>query len=359
LPNLTEKRAEVEKKLNEALASGRLDPAKLNDFKQDLNRIAFLESTFKSNDGQIDDREAVALSKEFDNLDKAMAATVQPLPDIDKLQADIKKKLLDARAAGKLSASNAATLESDFNRIDGIEKSFRSSNTNLSEWETMSLKRDLDRLSLDLDRLAVDTPKVEVDTSALAADTRGHWAEKYIAILQQQGTIGGFPDGSFKPDNGITRAQFAAIAAKALNIPEAGRDAKFADLSKKHWAYKAISAVNDAGLVGGYPDGSFRPEDKITRTQAFVILSKALNNAKADPDVLSRYKDGKSVAIWAVPSVAKAVNAGIVVNHPDPYAIRPDAQATRAEVAALTYQTMASLGQKLPAIRIGLEASGN
>jgi hypothetical protein len=110
--------------------------------------------------------------------------------------------------------------------------------------------------------------------------------------------------------------------------------------------------------VTGFPDGSFRPEDKITRAQALVILAKALQNPNADTAGLGRYKDGNTVPTWALPSVAKAANANIIVSYPDSDSIKPNELATRADVAALTYQTMSNLGEKLPAIRVGLEASG-
>jgi S-layer homology domain. len=208
----------------------------------------------------------------------------------------------------------------------------------------MTVARDLDRLESEIARTL--TKPIKVDTSGASSDTRGHWAEQYIGLLQKRGTIGGFPDGSFKPNDYITRAQFAAIATRALNLPPAGRPANFRDVPAKYWGANAISQVSDAGLVTGFPDGSFRPEDKITRAQALVILAKALQNPNADTAGLSRYKDGGSVPTWALPSVAKAANANIIVSYPDSESIKPNELATRADVAALTYQTMSSLGEK-------------
>lgn len=173
--------------------------------------------------------------------------------------------------------------------------------------------------------------------------------------MTQRSIIGGFPDGSFKPDDGITRAQFAAIAVKALNLPQANGPAAFKDVAANYWGAKAIAAVSQAGLVTGFPDGTFKPEDKITRAQALVILAKALPAGIADVSILNSYQDGSQVPAWAAPSVAKAAKARILVSYPDPSAIRPNTNATRADVAALTYQTLINLGQKLPQIRVGLE----
>jgi len=359
LPNVDQQKDQIERTMNDALASGRLEPAKADDIRQDLQRIAYLDSTFR-NDGLLDEREIVALNKEYGNLQAKLANVMPALPDIDALQAEIERKLAAGQASGAIDATHAASIRREYDRIASVESSFRSSDQSLAEWETMALKRDLDRLSGDVDRLASAAPSGgSVDTTGGSADTKGHWAQQYIAILQQRGTIGGFPDGTFKPDQGITRSQFAAIAVKALGLPSGGREVEFKDLPKTHWAYKAICSASDAGLVGGFPDGSFRPEDKLTRAQALVILAKALSKGGNDTAVLDKYKDGNGVPAWAAPSVAKAASAGIVVNYPDPFSIRPTDLATRAEVAALTYQTMSNLGQKLPALRIGLEASGN
>ena len=365
LPSVSDRKTALEAKLNGALASGRLESKAADDIRNEIARITFLESTFKGNDGNIDQNETVALNREYDGVESKLTALLPALPDIDKFQQDINKKIEEGAARGKISSAKAMELKGEYERIARIEDAFRKTDNSLVEWEVLALNKDLEKLGGQVDNLVASekspsaghASEVAIDTSQVSPDTRGHWAEKYIAILQQRGTIGGFPDGSFKPNNGITRAQFAAIAMKALGLPEAGRPAKFGDLSSKHWAYKAVSAVSEAGLVGGYPDGSFRPEDKITRAQAFVILSKALNKTNDDVKVLDRYKDGNKVAAWAIPSVAKAANAGILVNYPDAYQIRPGDEATRAEVAALTYQTMSNLGKDLPRLTIGLEAT--
>lgn len=358
LPNVAEQKNQIEKRLNDALASGRLEPLKAEEIRQELQRIAYLDSTFRGNDGLLDEREVVALNKEYSNLQARLDKQMPPLPDIDAIKASIESKLNQGQSDGAIDPSSAANLKRELDRIASVEASFRASDETLADWEVMALKRDLDRLQSDLERV-YKAPSTRVDLTAASADTRGHWAQDYIAILQQRGTIGGFPDGTFKPDQGITRSQFAAIAVKALGLPAGGREVDFRDLPKAHWAYKAICSASDAGLVGGFPDGSFRPEDKLTRAQALVILAKALNKGTPDTAALDRYKDGTTVAAWAAPSVAKAASAGIIVNHPDPYSIRPSDLATRAEVAALTYQTMSNLGQKLPPLRIGLEASAD
>ncbi|WP_218079476.1 S-layer homology domain-containing protein [Anthocerotibacter panamensis] len=185
-------------------------------------------------------------------------------------------------------------------------------------------------------------------------DTQGYWGEPYVETLSQQGVIGGFPDGTFRPNNFITRAQFAAIAAKALNLPTSGGGDQFVDVSRGYWASRAIQAVSSSGLVTGFPDGTFRPEDRITRAQALVILAKALPQSATDAQALAAYRDSRAVPEWAMASVTKAASARIIVNFPNSDEIEPNSLATRGEVAALMYQTLDKLGNRLPPVTIGL-----
>lgn len=356
LPDIAARRAEIERKLNDALGSGRLRPADADSLKADLLRISGLEATFKSSGGGLSDQAIMALAKEYDAVAARVDKSLPALPDIGSKEAAIQSRIENEARSGAITEDNRRDFTQEFDRIKDVENAFRSSDNGLSDWEVMTVARDLDRLDAEISRTASKPPKI--DTSGAAADTRGHWAEQYIALLSKRGTIGGFPDGSFKPNDYITRAQFAAIASRALNLPPAGRPANFKDVPAKYWAANVISQVSEAGLVTGFPDGGFRPEDKITRAQALVILAKALHNPNADTAAVDRFKDGGTVPTWALPSVAKAANAGIIVSHPDPESIKPNELATRADVAALTYQTMVNLGEKLPQIRVGLEASG-
>jgi hypothetical protein len=191
------------------------------------------------------------------------------------------------------------------------------------------------------------------------SDLQGYWGEPYVSTLADRTIIGGFPDGSFRPNNNITRAQFAAIAAKALNLPTSS-SRNFVDVPAKYWASGAIGAVSSSGLVTGYPDGTFRPEQEITRAQALVILAKAMKNAESNPTALSRYSDADAVPDWAKESVTKAATANIIVNFPESTKIEPNRLATRGEVAALVYQALSKLGSSnLPPVSIGLIGGGS
>lgn len=198
------------------------------------------------------------------------------------------------------------------------------------------------------------TAQTLAQTTTLS-DLQGYWGQAYVEALAQRSYIGGFPDGTFRPNTFITRAQFAAIAAKALNLPAAGSSRIFVDVPGNFWAAGAIAAVSNAGLVGGFPDGTFRPDDRITRAQALVILTKALRTSNPDLAGLNSYTDVAAVPDWAKDSLARAANAGIIVNFPSANLIEPNRVSTRGEVAALMYQTLYQLGiGSLPPLSIGL-----
>jgi polyhydroxyalkanoate synthesis regulator phasin len=186
------------------------------------------------------------------------------------------------------------------------------------------------------------------------SDAQGYWAQPYIEQLASRGVIGGFPNGTFGPDQPITRAQFAAIVAHALHLDTSASGSNFRDVPDNYWAAGAIAAASKGGLITGFPDGSFHPEDKITRAQALVILSKALQGAPLDDAALNKYSDAGSVPSWARNSITQAANANIIVSFPDAQKIRANDTATRGDVAALMYQTLVALGAELPPVSIGL-----
>lgn len=187
-------------------------------------------------------------------------------------------------------------------------------------------------------------------------DMQGYWASQYVTALADRSIISGFPDGSFQPNADITRAQFAAIAVKALELPPGDNNHDFTDVEPNYWASPAIRAISNSGLVAGFPDGTFRPEERITRAQVLVILAKALGNQiTSNPNQFNRYSDRQAIPDWATASVSKAANAGILVNFPDASRINPNNLATRGEVAALMYQTLVKRGdQTLTPLTVGM-----
>ncbi|MBE8967229.1 DUF1565 domain-containing protein [Nostocales cyanobacterium LEGE 12452] len=175
-----------------------------------------------------------------------------------------------------------------------------------------------------------------------------YWAKTYIEALASQNIIAGFPDGSFKPNEPVTRAQFATIVTKALT-PAAKRPAiKFKDVASNFWAYAAIQSAYQSQFVSGYPDGTFKPQQQIPRVQALVALANGLGLTASNQNILSFYTDAAQIPNYAIAPVAAATARQLVINYPTVKQLNPNRQATRAEVAAFVYQALVNAGRAQP-----------
>jgi len=176
-----------------------------------------------------------------------------------------------------------------------------------------------------------------------------YWAKDFIAQLAQRNIIAGFPDGSFKPDAPVTRAQFAAMLLKAnqefkkANVRSA---IKFVDVPTTYWANSAIQAAYTTGFLAGYPGSIFRPEQNIPREQALTSLANGLSYtaSQSTDTVLSYYNDSSNISSFARSPIAAATEKRMVVNYPNLTTLNPTRNATRAEVAAFLYQALVSNG---------------
>ncbi|WP_017652087.1 DUF1565 domain-containing protein [Fortiea contorta] len=173
----------------------------------------------------------------------------------------------------------------------------------------------------------------------------GYWAKGYIEALASQNIIAGFPDGSFKPNEPVTRAQFATIVTKALT-PAAKRTAiNFKDVPSNFWAYAAIKSAYQSQFVSGYPDGNFKPQQQIPRVQALVSLANGLGLTANNQNVLTFYSDAAQIPSYATAPVAAATARQLVINYPTLQQLSPNREATRAEVAAFVYQALVNAGR--------------
>lgn len=191
--------------------------------------------------------------------------------------------------------------------------------------------------------LALTVQMAAMPLIALAAffpDTQANWARSAIQTLSDQGIITGYPDGTFRPEGLITRAEFSAIMVKALGLsPTSTGTQTFRDVPSTYWAYPSIETVRSAGLVSGYPGGLFLPTRSISRAEALAILANAaripMANDATTNQILANYRDSASIPAWARPGVAATIQSGIYTNDPAAgNAISPLQPATRAEVAA-------------------------
>ncbi|MBD2665965.1 S-layer homology domain-containing protein [Richelia sinica] len=179
-------------------------------------------------------------------------------------------------------------------------------------------------------------------------DLQGHWAEPFIRALVSMNFSQGFADGSYRPDQPMTRGQYAALVTAAFNPTPKRPAPEFIDVSKDFWAASAIQTAASGGFVGGFSDRTFRPQQNVQRLQVMVSLVNGLTLPATDKDVLSVYSDSKTIPEYAKTAIATATEQKIVVNYPDPKLLAPTREATRAEVAAMVYQALVAIGRTPP-----------
>lgn len=172
-----------------------------------------------------------------------------------------------------------------------------------------------------------------------------YWAAKEINELSEQGVLVGYPDGSFQPDELVTRAEFAAMAIKALGQEHAqvAQPVTFADIAPDFWAYDAIQKALFFDLISAN-DNLFRPEDSVSRAEAIMVASNALSDkdisyAKAREILAKKYVDFNTLTEEAVIDYGKAEIFELIVVQPTMTEARIEANraATRAECAVILY----------------------
>jgi len=190
-------------------------------------------------------------------------------------------------------------------------------------------------------------------------DVEHHWSKQIVNDLGGRLVISGYGDGRFHPERAITRGEFAMIVARALGFGGVESEtaaevaaAVFADVDPTNPFSGAIRESVIRGLISGYPNGEFRPAERITREQAMVVIARALEliNLRdaahqadnADADGLARlaaFEDGDQVSDWARQHVAELLHSGVVSGR-SATRLAPASEVTRAEAAAMIHRLL-------------------
>ena len=187
---------------------------------------------------------------------------------------------------------------------------------------------------------------------AQASDVGGNWAEPFIKALVAKDIIKGYPDGTFKPDQPVTRAEFAALLNKAFDLKEVRAARKFKDVPKKYWAAEVIQKAYQGGFLSGYPNGTFAPKQNIIRIQSLVSL---VNGSKLEPsgnlDINGVFGDAAQVPSYGQNALIAATQRCVAVSVEYDSSklpggnFGPNTIATRADVAAYIHQVLVGAGR--------------
>ena len=175
-----------------------------------------------------------------------------------------------------------------------------------------------------------------------------HWAYQSIKFLTEVGVVVGYPDGTYKPDIPVTRAEFASMAIKALGQEDASvtQDIHFSDVDKSFWAYDIIRKAVYFDLIPDAEGQRFRPYESVTRAEAITIAVNALttqqiSEQRAQEIIEKSYEDYTQMPAWFLIAAGKAQLLDLIIVMPgNEGKLEADRPANRAEVAAILYKMM-------------------
>ncbi len=170
-----------------------------------------------------------------------------------------------------------------------------------------------------------------------------HWANEAVTFLSKQNppVISGYEDGAFYPDRHITRAEFVKLVINAFKFSTDAAECTYKDVANDSWYYTYIAAAEQAGVVTGNEDGTFKPDEEISRQDMAVMLHRVLEiklislNQIKEP----QFPDKDMVSVYAQKAVETLGAAG-VINGTDGGKLNPFASATRAQAAKMIYEIL-------------------
>ena len=180
--------------------------------------------------------------------------------------------------------------------------------------------------------------------ASIADVGQNYWASKEINIVVDNNimTLSG---NRFNPEGNMTRVEFVNALLKVLSDENLNVTIsnKFKDVQTSNPNYDNILRSQQLGLVYGYPDGTFKPNNTVLRSEAQSVISHITKDMEADKSILNQFKDASAIPAWAKNVYAKTINYGIYVNYPDSRELRPNDNLSRAEAAVLLARLKAKL----------------
>ena len=170
------------------------------------------------------------------------------------------------------------------------------------------------------------------------SDISNHWAEPFIADLVSKDIIKGYPDGTFKPNNKIIRGDFFLLVNNIINDKDTiSNSTTFKDLNDVYYS-NAIKNLADLNIISGYSDNTIKPNNLITREEVAVVIDRLLLHFDKNLDMNSNisFSDNKDISSWAQDSINKLTATGIINGYTN-NTIKPKQDITRGEVAKLLH----------------------
>ncbi len=201
------------------------------------------------------------------------------------------------------------------------------------------------RLNLRLKKVLATTAAATIMATAVpvvtyAKDYDNHWAKEAITKWSEKEVLGGYEDGTFKPNNKVTRGELAAIIVRVFGLTDTSAAEKYTDVETTKWYAADVEKVSSAGIMNDYEDGTFKPNQEATREEAAYAIAKAYKVAAKDTHIT--FKDQAQIADWAEDEIVSLVAGGYLNGNPDG-TFRPNASLTRAEAVTMVDKITADL----------------
>jgi hypothetical protein len=188
-----------------------------------------------------------------------------------------------------------------------------------------------------------------VYTSVTFNDMIKHWAKNLVNEAAKRRIVKGYEDDSFRGDNLITRAEFAAIITRALGLLPR-EDSCFLDVEPEHWFYGEVATAYEFGIIKGVGAGMFEPNRTITREEGMLMIKRAgelvnysPENTESAEEKLITYADSNDISDWAADGVKMCLASEIITGR-TPWQLAPQAEMTRAETAAVVMKLLQKAG---------------
>ena len=190
---------------------------------------------------------------------------------------------------------------------------------------------------------------VIVEKAVTFKDIEKHWAQEQIEVLASRSITSGNTAATFTPEGKLTRAEFAVLLVRALNIPTKSYEGIFSDVTEKQsWSVLEIEAANRVGIVKGDQNGKFNPQDKVTREQMASMIVRAIEYKNAnllnDAASTTKFADESKISGYAKDAVQQAAALGIIKGK-EGNTFAPQDDTNRAEAAVMLYRFLNALGE--------------
>ncbi|NOU75975.1 hypothetical protein GC098_32295 [Paenibacillus sp. LMG 31458] len=180
-----------------------------------------------------------------------------------------------------------------------------------------------------------------IESNISFADVVSHWAKKDVELLANKLVVEGVSSTSFSPEAKVTRAQFAAMLTRALGLAEDKSSSRFTDVKTSEWYAGSVGVAATQGLIEGFENGTFMPNEEITREQMAVMVTRAMKFAGKTPEastptdsLLAKFQDQNKMSTWAKNEITASMKASIMDGMTDTV-FAPEKQATRAQAAVM------------------------